>query len=79
MQVSLAAFGGKVLMIFSGNDLTAAEFLDAVESNDKFGEIISGPDYTQCKLAAADHTFSRQDWKDQVAVFTANWVQDTPF
>ena len=67
-------FSGEILLICSGDDLTAHEFLDHVASNDAWRGLIDAPRVTRRDLDAADHTFSRAVWRDQVAGWTADWV-----
>jgi exosortase A-associated hydrolase 1/exosortase A-associated hydrolase 2 len=75
MKSSLANYSGKLLLILSGNDLTAAEFCDVVEASaDSVG--IFPPDRTERHyIEAADHTFSRYAWKDDVANWTVRWMK----
>lgn len=72
---ALGEFAGHSLIVLSGNDLTAAEFRDCVAASTKWRSIMSRPTVTRLELAAADHTFSRRDWRDQVAGWTADWVR----
>jgi exosortase A-associated hydrolase 1 len=67
-------FRGRVLFIFSGADLTAQEFLDMCKTSRAWQRLLAGPAVQQHTLAAADHTFSRRAWRDQVADWTAAWV-----
>ena len=75
MHDSLASFDGKVLLILSGADLTAQEFQDTVRASGPWKKLLSAPRVTQHELAAADHTFSRREWRDQVANWTGDWVR----
>ncbi|WP_342120940.1 hydrolase 1, exosortase A system-associated [Pseudoduganella sp. OTU4001] len=67
-------FRGRVLFIFSGADLTAQEFLDMCKASRPWRRMLAAPTVQQHTLAAADHTFSRRAWRDQVADWTADWV-----
>ena len=67
-------FRGRVLFIFSGADLTAQEFLDMCKTSRAWQRLLAAPAVQQHTLAAADHTFSRRAWRDQVADWTAQWV-----
>jgi len=67
-------FSGRVLFIFSGADLTAQEFLDMTKASRHWPALLAAPRVQQHTLAAADHTFSRREWRDQVAGWTAQWV-----
>ena len=74
MRTSLARFNGQVLLILSGQDLTAKEFLDTVARCGDWQKLLRAPRVTRHELAAADHTFSRREWRDQVARWTAAWM-----
>jgi len=67
-------FPGPVLLIISGADLTAREFLDMAQGAPAWRRLLRAPRVTRQTLADADHTFSSQAWRDQVADWTAQWV-----
>jgi exosortase A-associated hydrolase 1 len=69
----LAKFGGKVLLICSGSDLTAAEFMDNVKARPKFTSLLESDRFTRRELPEADHTFSRSAWRDQVSSWVKEW------
>lgn len=73
MYSGLNSFGGKVLLILSGNDLTAAEFKGEVETSRKFISLLKQDRFQSDNLKEADHTFSRKIWRDQVSSKTINW------
>lgn len=75
MRAGLALFSGKVLLITSGNDLTAREFLDTVEASPRWRELLASPRVSRFHLPLATHTFSRREWRDQVATHTAEWMR----
>ena len=72
MQTGLARFKGKVLLIISGADLTAKEFLDMANGSREWRALLAAPRVSRQTLAAADHTFSRRAWRDQVAGWTGD-------
>lgn len=74
MLAGLRAFNGKVLLILSPIDLTAQEFLEMVKGSAQWQQQLADARVTEHRLAGADHTFSRQIWRDQVAAWTADWV-----
>lgn len=74
MLASLERFSGRVLLILSGRDLTAQEFSDTVSASPRWQAALARPDCTRHTLAEADHTFSRQEWRDQVAHWTTEWL-----
>ena len=74
MAQGLARFKGQVLLILSGNDLTAKEFSDVAASSKRWRRLLESPRVAQHRLADANHTFSRHDWRDQVARWTSSWL-----
>lgn len=74
MLDGLRRFNGKTLLIISGNDLTAQEFSDLVSASPEWQRLLSAPHISRQNLPAADHTFSRRVWRDQVACSTRNWI-----
>lgn len=74
MLAGITDFKGKVLLIISPKDLTAREFLDTVDASEPWRRVLAEPRVRREMLADADHTFSRRDWRDQVAAWTLDWV-----
>jgi len=75
MAAGLERFAGPVLCILSGNDLTAAEFRDTVAGSLRWRAVMEQDRVERVEMDRADHTFSRRQWRDQVARETGNWVQ----
>lgn len=75
MADGLARFNGQVLLVLSGNDLTAREFIDVSGASRQWRRLLASPRVTRYVLRDATHTFSRREWRDQVAAWTAAWVQ----
>ncbi len=73
MYSDLKAFDGKLLIITSGNDLVAQEFLDLVKNSGKWQKLLENAE--QQNLPDANHTFSQRVWRDQVAQWTYDWVK----
>ncbi len=69
-------FRGDILLICSGDDLTAREFVDHVASDVEWKGLVEQIRVARCDFAEADHTFSRAAWRDQVATWTADWLAD---
>ena len=63
---SLAAFDGQVLVILSGDDLTAAEFARLMARHNVRAKRID--------IDGANHTFASHKWRTQVAEASANWI-----
>jgi hypothetical protein len=74
MLYGLSRFKGKVLLIISGNDFTAREFSDVVRDSREWQKLLTDPHVSRLDLPDANHTFSRQEWRDQVAVRTKDWI-----
>lgn len=74
MADGLRRFKGKVLLILSGNDMTADEFKDMAQSSTAWRKLLQAPRVTRRDLAQANHTFSRREWRDQVATWTKDWL-----
>lgn len=75
MVDGLSRFHGKLLLIISGKDLTAQEFLDLVKRSQEWQKLLASPQISRLDLPEANHTFSRREWRDQVAVATREWIQ----
>lgn len=74
MLAGAERFKGRLLVILSGNDLTAQEFSDVVGASPRWRKRLQAPGVRQHSLAGANHTFSQREWRDQVAGWTADWV-----
>jgi exosortase A-associated hydrolase 1 len=75
MEDGLRKFHGRVLFILSGNDLTSQEFEGVVENSRRWRKLLEDKRITRYRLAEANHTFARRDWRDQVERWTENWVK----
>ncbi len=65
-----------VLLILSGNDLTADEFRELIKSDRRWQKLMKQQRITRYDLNEADHTFSTARWRDQVAAWTVDWVKE---
>jgi exosortase A-associated hydrolase 1 len=74
MMTGFERFNGKILLIMSGNDLTAQEFSDLVKGSRKWQKLISSSRVRRHELTDANHTFSRRDWREQVSNWTREWM-----
>jgi exosortase A-associated hydrolase 1 len=66
-----------LLFVLSGDDLTAAEFRKATDAQ-PWKQILAQPRVSQVEMPEADHTFSRQSWRDSVAASTRQWIESLP-
>lgn len=76
MADGLEKYAHPVLLIMSGNDLTAREFDDAMKASPRWRKLVAANRLTRRDLPAADHTFSRRAWRDEVATLTIDWVKN---
>jgi exosortase A-associated hydrolase 1 len=75
MARGLARLHGEVLLILSGNDLTAREFIEYTRSSSAWRGLLQQPKVTRIELAEADHTFSQRHWLDRVIAESIAWLQ----
>lgn len=74
MLAGLEAFRGRVLLITSGRDLTAAEFLDAVQRSPRWQRALADDRVSRLELSEANHTFASAAQRQRVAEATAEWL-----
>ena len=74
MQRGWAAFDGPVLMILSGDDFTAGEFRELCRSDRQWRDLNNGARVQSHELAAANHTFARAQWREEVEQLSCAWV-----
>lgn len=58
MRAALARFEGPVLLVLSGNDLTADGFRRFCEEDSRWRAVVAGARIERLEVPAADHTFS---------------------
>lgn len=75
MSRALRAFPGRVLLLLSGNDLTAREFVECAISDPEWCGILESPRVARHEIPAADHTFSRAIWRQDVERNTLEWLR----
>src|SRR5439155_13248610 len=73
----LSRHAGPVLIILSENDLTAAEFREAMVRSRSLGRVTRRAGTTLIELPEADHTFSTAKWRDRVAAITSQWLLES--
>jgi len=74
MADGLAKFRGRVLLILSGNDLTAREFIEFTRSSKAWRGLLERSNVSRIDLADADHTFSRREWQQRVEADSIAWL-----
>jgi exosortase A-associated hydrolase 1 len=75
MRTGWAKFGGPVLLILSGDDLTAEEFRELARQSPAWAALVAAPAVTRVELAEANHTFARGDWRERVERETLEWLE----
>lgn len=67
-------FNGKVLLILSGEDITAREFEHLLKTNRQWRRCFNKNNVSIEKIAEDNHTFSRREWSEQVERWTLEWI-----
>ena len=70
MPQACKTFPGQLLVLLSGEDLTAREFQDCVEEDPAWAGALSRANVVQVLVPLADHTFSRAEWRGLVETHT---------
>ncbi len=81
MQQALAGFAGPVLLVLSGKDYTAQEFVAHAEQDPGWQKVLSRPQVKRLALPEADHTLSRVADERTLHAEMAGWLRslgDTP-
>jgi exosortase A-associated hydrolase 1 len=74
MARGVSRLRGRLLLILSGNDLTAKEFVTFTRTADAWKGLLDDPKVSRVDLVEADHTFSRRAWLDAVEAETITWL-----
>ena len=74
MARGLSAFGGPVLLLLSGNDYTAREFVEYTSNDPEWCANLARPTLTRVDLDGADHTFSSTRDRCRVETATLDWL-----
>jgi exosortase A-associated hydrolase 1 len=77
MAAGLRAFPGPVLLILSGDDLTAKEFLEYAQSDAGWRGLLQRAGLERHDLPRADHTFSSAEAGDEMLTRTLSWVRSS--
>jgi uncharacterized protein len=75
MARGLAAWRGSLLLLLSGQDITAQEFVQYTDSAPEWRGLLARPHVHCVKLPQADHTFSRRVWHTAMEDETLAWLQ----
>ncbi|MBB1125369.1 hydrolase 1, exosortase A system-associated [Thiospirillum jenense] len=75
MLMGLEQFNGKILVILShSDDSTVAEFLALLATNHRWLQAIQRGNVTCYQLESANHNFSRQEWRENIAIKIIDWL-----
>ncbi len=69
------AFDGDILLVLSGNDYTAKEFMDATQADPAWAGALRHPRLQRHDLPEADHTFTGRASQTRVDELTIGWLQ----
>lgn len=72
---ALKEFQGQILLILSGDDFTAKEFLEAIRNDPVGAAALESSRLRRVDVAGADHTFSSAEWRQTVEVATIGWIE----
>jgi exosortase A-associated hydrolase 1 len=67
-------FQGRALVLLSGTDTVAAEFEGLLARDARWGRALGRDGVTIQRLPAANHTFSRREWRDWVAQCSSEFL-----
>jgi exosortase A-associated hydrolase 1 len=68
-------FDGPLLLILSGNDYTAKEFIELVAIDTHWQGALNQPKVQRCDLPEADHTFSSSGSQQSAEALTVDWLR----
>ena len=76
MALAWKTYSGAILLVLSGDDYTAKEFLGTVEQDALWKGSLQRRHLTRHDVAQADHTFSGVKARLQLEELTANWLDE---
>ncbi len=75
MATGWGSFGGNVLLVLSGNDYTAKEFIEYVAMKPNWAGKLENPQVVRNDVVGADHTFSETAARVKVETLTVAWLR----
>lgn len=78
MRDGFRQFSGKTLVLLSGDDLVAREFVQLTRQDRDWQRLCRSPRVRMETIAEANHTFARHLWRDRVAELTTAFLQELP-
>jgi hypothetical protein len=67
-------FGGRILLILSGEDYTAKEFVELAQTDAAWKNYQDHAKLTHVDIAGVDHTFSNATAREQAERVTLEWI-----
>jgi exosortase A-associated hydrolase 1 len=67
-------FGGRILLILSGDDYTAKEFIEHAQTDAAWKNYQGHPKFTRVDIAGVDHTFSSAFSRGKAEEATLHWL-----
>ena len=77
MATAFREHRGRVLLILSGNDYTAKEFLEHVAADPDWAGLLGAANVRRHDVPGADHTFSTAAFRADVEHATLNWTLES--
>lgn len=77
MLETLKEFPAPVLLILSGQDFVAREFLETARTEPEWSAVLAKHNVARHDLLEADHTFSSAGWRADIERATLNWLDQS--
>lgn len=77
MAEAWRCFGGRILLVISGADLTAQEFEGVVRRSVDWQGALSRPNVRRIDVPEADHTFSRREHRLVMEAALLRWLGES--
>ena len=78
MAATWSRWRGPILLMLSGNDYTASEFLEYTRTDPAWHGALSRDELSICRLPEADHTLSTRSHQDEADARLTQWLQTLP-
>lgn len=78
MALAWSTFGGNILLLLSGDDYTAKEFLEYTRMDAGWAGLLERPNVLRHNLTDSDHTFSNATARARVELLTLGWLRGQP-
>ena len=75
MRCALAETELPALLILSGDDYTAKEFIETMRMDSVWQDVIAQKRVTVHEISGADHTFSSGEMRGEVQNITRQWLE----